>query len=76
MHSHCEPRLNANARSGPILLKLSADEFGSKDALRRDRPIQDNPRTFQLALYSSFAKIRSSFGIRAQFGLPGSGRLA
>jgi hypothetical protein len=36
------------------MLKLSADEFGPEDA-RCDRMIQDNPSTFQQALYVSFS---------------------
>jgi hypothetical protein len=35
--------------------KLSADEFGSKDAPRCHRTIQDNPRTFQQALDAGFS---------------------
>ncbi len=34
MHSHCEPRLNAAARLGLIVLKLSADGFDKQDLSR------------------------------------------
>jgi len=40
---------------GQSCSKLSADEFGSKDAPRCGRTIQDNPSTFQQALYASFS---------------------
>jgi hypothetical protein len=40
---------------GEIMLKLSADEFESKDAPRCVRTIPDNPSTFQQALYASFS---------------------
>src|SRR5229473_6719679 len=40
--------------------KLSADDLGSRDAPRCDRTIQDNPSTFQQALYASFSYSRSS----------------
>jgi len=37
------------------MLKLSADEFGSKDATHCDRTIQDDPSTFQQALYAGLS---------------------
>src|SRR5882724_12768016 len=59
MHPHPRPRLNATARLGPIMLKLSTDGFRSNDT-RRDRTIQDNSSTFQQALYAGFERAGSS----------------
>jgi hypothetical protein len=54
MHPHPRPRLNAAARLGQIMLKLSAYAFGTEDT-RWDRTIHRNPSTFQQALYANFS---------------------
>jgi hypothetical protein len=51
MHCYDLPRLNAAARLGPIVLKLSGGQFETTHGA--NGAIQNNPSTFQQALYAS-----------------------